>query len=688
MFVQPWMLYALPLIAVPIIIHLINQRRFQTVQWAAMRFLLMANRMSRGYARIRQWLILLARTLAIAGLILAISRPLSSGWLSLAAGSKVDTTLILLDRSPSMSQQGVSGGQSKLQTGLDQLVQSLGMLESNHYVLIDSTSNSPLNLESPAALQTLPQASAASASTDLPAMLQSAYDYIEANKPSRTEIWICSDVRQHDWDAESGRWQVLRDSFLEFQLPVRFHLLAYPGTAPQNRSIRVTEARRVESTAGVELLLSLEIEQPDPVDVKTEIPIQLELEGVRSTLHVELTGTATELKNHAIQLDASQQRGWGRVSIPADANPADNEFYFVFDQPTDRKTIVVAENPESIAPLQLAAAIPPAPDIKCLTEVISASQLDSVEWDEVALVIWQDQLPQAAEADLLNAYIARGGEVVFFPPNAPSENAFANVHWDDWQNLDEETPVSSWLGDEDLLANTKSGASLPVGQLRVMRYCELSGEQIPLASLSNGAPLLCRALTDQRSVYFCTTTATVGESSLARDGVVLYVMLQRALARGAESLGTTRQLEAARQPETAAVAEWKPLSDSEALSTDYDVHAGVYARDEQMFAINRSLAEDRATILADQQVAQLFDQLDFDRVDDSAGSGASLIQEIWRLFLVLMMSALIAEAFLCLPRKNRHEEEPHKQGWDRSEKAKPAEYPWGKSAARQQEVSA
>src|SRR5207248_7702095 len=59
-------------------LHLINQRRYQTIRWAAMIFLLAANRMSRGYAKLRQWLILLFRTAAIAGLIFAISRPLRS----------------------------------------------------------------------------------------------------------------------------------------------------------------------------------------------------------------------------------------------------------------------------------------------------------------------------------------------------------------------------------------------------------------------------------------------------------------------------------------------------------------------------------------------------------------------------------------------------------------------------------
>ncbi len=121
-FLQPMLLAALPLVALPIIIHLINQRRYQTVKWAAMMFLLAANRMSRGYARLRQWLIMAMRMAAIAGLIFAVSRPLSGGWLGLAAGGRADTTIILLDRSPSMQQVGSDARGSKLETGVRQLV--------------------------------------------------------------------------------------------------------------------------------------------------------------------------------------------------------------------------------------------------------------------------------------------------------------------------------------------------------------------------------------------------------------------------------------------------------------------------------------------------------------------------------------------------------------------------------------
>src|SRR6478609_306908 len=120
-FLQPLMLVALPLISLPIIIHLINQRRYQTVKWAAMMFLLAANRMSRGYARLRQWLIMAFRMAAIAALVFAVSRPLAGGWLGSASGGCADTTIVVIDRSPSMQQGRGGTGDSKLETGKRQL---------------------------------------------------------------------------------------------------------------------------------------------------------------------------------------------------------------------------------------------------------------------------------------------------------------------------------------------------------------------------------------------------------------------------------------------------------------------------------------------------------------------------------------------------------------------------------------
>jgi hypothetical protein len=655
-FLQPWLLYGLPIIALPIIIHLINQRRFQTIQWAAMMFLLAAHRMARGYSRLRQWLILLFRTLAVAGLLFAISRPLASGWLGVAGGSRADTTIILLDRSPSMQQRGGGTGDSKLESGKRQLVQALETLGSGRWVLIESTTREPHELESPQALLNLPSAGPASSSADLPMMMQAAYDYIHHNRAGQTEVWICSDLRESDWTAESGRWSTLRDAFLELPQQVRFHLLAYPQPATENVSVRVTEVRRQATSDGAELVVSLRLSRPG-VDEKTaakiNVPIQFEIEGARSVATVELTGTYVDFKEHRIPIERTRQRGWGRVSIPADANPADDDFYFAFDNPPPRRTIVVAEDPQAQRPLQLAASVSPDPAVHCSAEVVDVDQLTTIEWDQVSLVLWQAPLPTGPAANLMKAFVDRGGQVVFLPPRNPTSDELFGMHWQSWVAENDPVAVTSWRSDEDVLARTLSGAALPVGQLEVHQYCKVSGDATPLATLAGGSPLLSRVPTERGAVYFWATTPSPRDSSLASSGVVLYAFVQRALATGAAQLSKARQIDAG-AADSESASTWVRLSEEEqGLSTESRFQRGVYSAGDRLLAVNRPVSEDNIIEVADGRVNGLFRGLDFARVDEQAGSLNALIQEIWRVFLVMMLIALVLEAALCLPKVAR-----------------------------------
>lgn len=654
-FLQPMLLAALPLISLPIIIHLINQRRYQTINWAAMMFLLAANRMSRGYARLRQWLILLFRTIVIAGLIFAVSRPLASGWVGLATGGRADTTIILLDRSPSMQQQSPGAVLSKLETGKQQLVQTLKTLGSSHWVLIESATNQPRTLESPDALLNLPVADPTSASADLPAMLQSAQDYIKENQSGRTEVWICSDLRENDWNAEESRWPTLRNGFLEFTQGVRFHLLAYPQTTAENVAVRVTGSRWRQTDAGAELLMSLRLTRTGESNEPASIPIQFEIGGARSEVTVEMTGADFEMKDYRIALESNLKRGWGRVTIPADANPADNDFYFTFDQPPPRRAIIVTDVPQSTRPLELAASISHDRGVACTAGIIPREQLATVEWEQVALLLWQAPLPRGDLAKDVEAFVERGGQVMFFPSNTSGDEELFGTKWLPWEESNKDIAVENWRGDQDLLSHTLSGAALPVGKLRVSRFRGLAGDLTPLATLQGGAPLVARVTTNHGGVYFCTTTAEPRNSSLATDGVVLYVAIQRAMAAGAAVLGHTQQLVAGK-PSADNTNSWERLSGTdEALSTEYPFHRGVYEANEQLLAVNRPSTEEQASVLADARVTELFQGLDFVRLDDQAGNVNPLVEEIWRLFLATMMVAMVVEAGLCLPKKRSAE---------------------------------
>ena len=650
-FLQPFLLAALPLIALPVIIHLINQRRYQSVRWGAMMFLLAANRMSRGYARLRQILILIFRTLAIAGLIFAVSRPLASGWLGLTAGGQADTTIIILDRSPSMQEQGAGTGVSKLQAGREQLASALETLGSDRWVLVETTSERATEIESPDSLRKLPSTEPVGTSSDLPGMLEQARDYITANNTGHTEIWICSDIRENDWNAESSRWQTIRDSFLELPQAVRFHLLAYPSEASSNTSIRVTSVRRFETIDNAELLVSLKVSRNASKEDSITLPIQFEIEGARLEFTVDVDGSTLELIDHRIPIERSNDRGWGKVSIPADSNSADNDFYFVFDRPRIRHTLVVSNDPQTAVPLQLASSISPSPSIECSAETLSVEQLAAVDWDAVSLVLWHAPLPNDDAAAPLTDYINRGGQVVFLPPREPGSTEFMKVSWNSW--TDQPTPVSveTWRGDQGILANSQSGAALPVGELQIQRLCGLNGEVTPLARLRNSQVLFAHLPTTRGGVYFCATTPSQSDSSLTTNGVVLYVFIQRALAAGAAVLGQTQQLVAG----TAASEEpldWKQIIGPEnALSTDYADQSGIYSAGERLLAVNRDDAEDQARTLDDGRLEGLFKDLSFSRVDDQAGSFEGLIQEVWRMFLVAMLIALIVEAILCMPRQ-------------------------------------
>jgi hypothetical protein len=431
--------------------------------------------------------------------------------------------------------------------------------------------------------------------------------------------------------------------------------LAYAQPAGNNLSLRITEVRRNTTFDAAELLLSFELlSSAQGEGRKSNVPVEIEIDGARSSLPVEIDTPRVELKDFRLPLDRNQQRGWGRVSIPADQNVADNRFYFVFDEPPPRRTLIVADDLQAVRPLQLAAEVAPNGMVQPVSEVLSADQLAAVAWEEVALLLWQAPLPRDEIAPLVTAFVERGGQVIFFPPRVPGEDALFGVRWTKWVHTADGTSadgtsVRSWRGDQDLVAHTQSGAALPVGDLRIAKYCELEGDVTPLVTLSAGTSLLARAATPGGGAYYFGTTPSPADSSLAGDGVVLYVAVQRALAAGAAVLGKTRRVIAGSLH--GDTSQWKRLAGAdEALSTQYMHHQGVYSHGERLLAVCRSASEDDQQSVSDFRLEELFAGLDFVRVDDQSGNAQGLVQEIWRMFLTAMMLAMVVEAGLCLPK--------------------------------------
>jgi hypothetical protein len=78
-FLYPSLLFGLLLASAPIIIHLLNRKRFIRVDWAPMKYLRLTLKTNRRRLQIEQWLLLALRTLAVMALIFAIARPVGKG---------------------------------------------------------------------------------------------------------------------------------------------------------------------------------------------------------------------------------------------------------------------------------------------------------------------------------------------------------------------------------------------------------------------------------------------------------------------------------------------------------------------------------------------------------------------------------------------------------------------------------
>jgi len=99
---NPWLVWGLLAAGVPVLIHLLSRRRARQVAFAAVEFILRSRQQKARSVRLRQILLLLARTALVAAVALAILRPMLQPKAAAAAQTGPAATAIVLDASLSM----------------------------------------------------------------------------------------------------------------------------------------------------------------------------------------------------------------------------------------------------------------------------------------------------------------------------------------------------------------------------------------------------------------------------------------------------------------------------------------------------------------------------------------------------------------------------------------------------------
>lgn len=105
-FLNPLFLFGLGAAAIPILIHLFTRRRPREVRFPSLEFLAEVNQSEIRRLKIKQWLLLALRTLAVAAIALAMSRPALRG---ASGGRGTSSVVALVDVSGSMGALGADG---------------------------------------------------------------------------------------------------------------------------------------------------------------------------------------------------------------------------------------------------------------------------------------------------------------------------------------------------------------------------------------------------------------------------------------------------------------------------------------------------------------------------------------------------------------------------------------------------
>lgn len=644
-FLQPFILWGLPLVLLPVIIHLINRLRHRPQPWAAMRFLVSATRASTSHAKLRQFLILLFRVLAVLTLILFLARPLAGGWMGWMLSPAPDVVVVLLDRSASMETKSGPGA-TKREQAIKLISEAARQYEgASHFILIDSALRLPQEILNPARLADFPNAAATDTAADIPAMFQAAFNYLVENRVGSAELWIASDLQRSNWQVDEARFKGVMAQLTALPQKVRVRLLALNEAPQLNAAIAIRELARQKRGEKGELQFTLDLQRNQQKAEK--LPIGVVLDGAPSQIELNMDNQSIRWR-HKTET-SNKGSGWGSFRLPTDANGNDNVAYFVYGPDTPMRAVVFAAGKESARFLRVAAGVG-SKNARESVRTISTNDLASLNLSDNSLLIWQGALPSGVIAESIQQFVQEGGAIIFFPPGVAEPQPFSGFSWGEVQDADTEKvfKINRWDQEQGPLAKTDEGASLPLPQTEFHRRQVYKGPQNILAAFDDGVPFLTRQTVGRGEIYFCASLPEKQWSTLG-DGPVLVPMLQRMLRSGSKRLQQVASVTVGELSVADAQKQWASVDST--TNKNIRLQAGVYRAGDRLVAVNRPSGEDEPDGLEMNDAKNLFASMPFQLLQERKQKTEALQGEVWRFFLFGMLAFLIGESILILPGK-------------------------------------
>lgn len=350
----------LSLVSVPIIIHLLQRRRFQVVRWGAMEFLRLSQRNRSRRLMIEQLLLLLIRCLVIACVVLAVSRPiLRVGHLPAASNRAQVHAVVILDDSYSMGYRPPGAGTETIfdrakkraleivQRGLQQGDAVSVILASDPpRVLIRKPS---LDRQSAAAL--IRRTPLSDSGTNYGKAARLALEIVNESRFTNREVYLVSDNQAVGWEGghlDRAAWEAVSKAARVAMVPVR------EGNAP-NAAVEWIQAARglatVRSSTRIQASIANRGTQPLH-DLLVHLEIDGAVQGPAERVSVDPGKSALVTFNQIF--DHPGVRACA-VRIGEDRLPADDTAYLALRVRQNVRVLVLDGSPNSAAPARDAA---------------------------------------------------------------------------------------------------------------------------------------------------------------------------------------------------------------------------------------------------------------------------------------------------------------------------------------------
>ena len=204
-FLNSLMLFGGAAVAIPIIIHFLNRRKFRTITWAAMKFVQLSVEQNQRRIRLEDLILLLIRCAILALLAFALARPVMKSSRTDVLGQAKVTGVIVLDNSYSMDLLGEDGNATAFEQARAAAKATLDAMPTGSRVAVLLASDVVQGvIDEPThdlnqAREVIERAKVSDHATDLyPAMVR-AMEILEGRAVLRKEIYLITDGQASGW---------------------------------------------------------------------------------------------------------------------------------------------------------------------------------------------------------------------------------------------------------------------------------------------------------------------------------------------------------------------------------------------------------------------------------------------------------------------------------------------------------